>query len=73
MNYFFSAISAPKRPLSNIDPQTPLPLWERAGVRGNKNKIIKFQSVITPTLPSPIEGEEEKGTSGWKSSPLFMV
>jgi hypothetical protein len=35
-------------------------------VRGDKKIIIQFQSLTTPTPPSPVEGEEEKGS-------LFMV
>jgi hypothetical protein len=35
------------------------------GVRGNKWRILKFRSIITPTLPSPVEGEEKTGTAGW--------
>jgi hypothetical protein len=60
----FSALSAPKRPFSTIDPKPPLPLRERAGVRGNKKKIIQFQYLTTPTLPSPVEGEGKDEDSG---------
>jgi len=57
-----SAFSALKRPFSNVDPKPPLPLRERFGVRGNENNFIKIQTLITPTLPSPVKGEEKKGT-----------
>jgi len=40
-----------------------------SGFRRNDGKKTQFDFFT----PSPIEGEEEKGTSGWKSSPLFMV
>ena len=39
----------------------PLPSGERAGVRGPKRNILKSQEIITPTLPSPIKGEEKNG------------
>jgi hypothetical protein len=33
---------------------------ERSGGGGIKKKILQFQTIITPTLPSPIEGEGAK-------------
>lgn len=69
----FSVSSAPKRPLSDIDQELPLPLRERVGVRGNKKKIFNFHIVITPTLTSPIEGKEKNAPSGRELGYLFMV
>jgi hypothetical protein len=39
----------------------PLPWRERGGVRGSKRKRLKFLTIITPTLPSPIEREGKTG------------
>jgi hypothetical protein len=62
-NDFLCALCSEKT-LNNVDPKPPLLLRERAGVRGNKKKIIQFQPLTTPTPASPVEGEGKDEASG---------
>ncbi len=46
--------------LTLLGEKPPLPWWERVGGEGDQNgKSLDSEIFITPTLPSPVEGEGE--------------
>jgi len=53
--------------------KTPSPLAGEGWGEEDEKNFIKFQTLITPALPSPVEGEEEKGNPVLEIRTLFMV